>query len=150
MNTKNLKTDRDKLLTIYQKLVIESALLSIKNEKLEKFIDSKFFENLSEDIKESNHKQYSSQQKLIRSLFSKISAFVDEHNITEAEMDFQTKGEQIIGRFNASGKSEVDEIKLEAITLINSIDAVAKDQRRASIAYTEIEKGVMMAIKSLF
>jgi hypothetical protein len=60
------------------------------------------------------------------------------------------KGVEIIGKFNNQNKTEVDEIKEKAIELINLIDSYGKDERRKSIAFTEIEKGVMFGVKSLF
>ena len=50
-----------------------------------------------------------------------------------------SKGQEIIGKFNASEKSEVD-----------LIEEYGKDQRRKATAITNVEQGVMWAIKSLF
>lgn len=61
-----------------------------------------------------------------------------------------TKGEQIIGSFNASGEAAVDKIKAKAIELIDLIEVEGKDPRRKSMAISEIEKGTMLAVKSLF
>lgn len=61
-----------------------------------------------------------------------------------------TKGEQIIGTFNAEGKSDVDRIKSAAIELVNIIEEVGKDPRRKAAAITDIEKGTMMALRALF
>ena len=61
-----------------------------------------------------------------------------------------SKGEQIIGTFNAESRSDVDKIKEKAIELVNLIEELGKDPRRKAAAITDIEKGVMMAVKSLF
>ena len=61
-----------------------------------------------------------------------------------------SKGQEIIGKFNASEKSEVDLIKEKAIELVDSIEEYGKDPRRKATAITNIEQGVMWAIKSLF
>lgn len=61
-----------------------------------------------------------------------------------------SKGEQIIGRFNASGSPEVETIKSAAIELVNKIEELGIDPRRKAAAITQIEMGAMMAIKSLF
>lgn len=61
-----------------------------------------------------------------------------------------TKGEEIIGRFNSENKTEVDLIKEKAIELINLIEQYGKDPRRKAKSFTDIETGVMFAVKSLF
>ena len=61
-----------------------------------------------------------------------------------------SKGQEIIGKFNASEKSEVDLIKEKAIELVDLIEGYGKDPRRKATAITNIEQGVMWAIKSLF
>lgn len=61
-----------------------------------------------------------------------------------------SKGEEIIGTFNVNENPDVRTIKESAIELINKIEVLGKDPRRKATAYTEIEKGVMMAVKSLF
>jgi len=61
-----------------------------------------------------------------------------------------TKGEQIIGKFNNENRSDVDLIKEKAIELVNLIEEKGKDARRKAAAITQIEFGVMMAVKSLF
>lgn len=61
-----------------------------------------------------------------------------------------SKGQDIIGKFNASEKSEVDLIKEKAIELIDLIEEYGKDPRRKATAITNIEQGVMWAVKSLF
>ena len=61
-----------------------------------------------------------------------------------------TKGEEIIGKFNAENRTDVDKIKEKAIELVNLIQEVGKDHRRVATAITDIEKGTMMAVKSLF
>ena len=61
-----------------------------------------------------------------------------------------TKGEQIIGKFNNESKTEIDQIKGKAIELVNLIEELGKDPRRKAAAITDIEKGTMMAVKSLF
>lgn len=61
-----------------------------------------------------------------------------------------SKGQEIIGKFNASEKSEVDLIKEKAIELVDLIKEYGKDPRRKATAITDIEKGTMMAVKSLF
>lgn len=61
-----------------------------------------------------------------------------------------TKGEQIIGTFNPSSEQDVDLIKQKAIELVNLIEEKGKDPRRKAAAITQIEFGVMMAVKSLF
>ena len=70
--------------------------------------------------------------------------------LSKAHINVLTKGEEIIGRFNFADKREIDEIKLEAITLINTIDSYGQDPRRKATANTDIEKATMMAVKSLF
>ncbi|GEM_PF-5479750 len=61
-----------------------------------------------------------------------------------------TKGEQIIGKFNNENRTDVDLIKEKAIELVNLIEEKGKDPRRKATAITDIEKGTMMAVKSLF
>ena len=61
-----------------------------------------------------------------------------------------TKGEQIIGKFNNENRTDVDLIKEKAIDLVNLIEEKGKDPRRKATAITDIEKGTMMAVKSLF
>lgn len=61
-----------------------------------------------------------------------------------------TKGEEIIGTFNSESRSEVDQIKGKAIELVNLVEELGKNPRRKATAITDIEKGVMMAVKSLF
>lgn len=62
----------------------------------------------------------------------------------------QTKGEEIIGTFNPSGTSGVDQIKAKATELVNLIEELGLCPRRKATAITDIEKGTMMAVKSLF
>ena len=73
--------------------------------------------------------------------------------IENPQTDFESEksmGELIIGSFNSGEKAQaVDEIKLGAINLINDIDDLGKDGRRKAIAFTDIEKGTIMAVKSL-
>ncbi|MDM1499043.1 Acb2/Tad1 domain-containing protein [Myroides odoratimimus] len=61
-----------------------------------------------------------------------------------------SKGEEIIGRFNNESRESVDLIKGKAIELVNLIEELGKDPRRKAAAITDIEKGTMMAVKSLF
>lgn len=61
-----------------------------------------------------------------------------------------SKGEQIIGKFNNENRTDVDLIKEKAIELVNLIEEKGIDPRRKAAAITDIEKGVMMAVKSLF
>lgn len=61
-----------------------------------------------------------------------------------------SKGEQIIGTFNSENRNDVDLIKEKAIELVNLIEEKEKDPRRKASAITQIEFGVMMAVKSLF
>lgn len=60
-----------------------------------------------------------------------------------------SKGEEIIGRFNNESRESVDLIKGKAIELVNLIEELGKDPRRKAAAITDIEKGTMMAVKSL-
>lgn len=61
-----------------------------------------------------------------------------------------SKGEQVIGRFNSESREAIDVVKQKAIDLIDLIEEHGKDERRKGIAIEDIEKGVMMAVKSLF
>lgn len=61
-----------------------------------------------------------------------------------------SKGTEIIGTFNNENRSDVDEIKAKASELVDLIEALGKDPRRKATAITDIEKGTMMAVKSLF
>lgn len=61
-----------------------------------------------------------------------------------------TKGEEIIGKFNPNSVESVDLIKQKAIELVNIIEEVGKCPRRKATSYTDIEKGTMMAVKSLY
>lgn len=61
-----------------------------------------------------------------------------------------TRGELIIGTFNASSEEAVNNIKQKAIELVDLIEEQGKCPRRKAIAITQIELGVMMGIKSLF
>lgn len=61
-----------------------------------------------------------------------------------------TKGEEIIGKFNSENRTDVDRIKEKAIELVDLIEELGKDPRRKAAAITDIEKGTMMAVKSLF
>jgi hypothetical protein len=66
------------------------------------------------------------------------------------KIKMMTKGEQIIGKFNSESRSDVDRIKEKAIELVNLIEELGKDPRRKATAITNIETGVMYAVKSLF
>lgn len=61
-----------------------------------------------------------------------------------------TKGEQVIGTFNSENRNDVDLIKEKAIELVNLIEEKGVNPRRKDTAITQIELGVMMAVKSLF
>lgn len=61
-----------------------------------------------------------------------------------------TKGTEIIGTFNNENRSDVDRIKEKASELVDLIEDLGKDPRRKAAAITDIEKGTMMAVKSLF
>lgn len=61
-----------------------------------------------------------------------------------------SKGEQIIGKFNNENRSDIDLIKEKAIELVNLIEEKGNDPRRKATSITQIELGVMMAVKSLF
>jgi hypothetical protein len=60
------------------------------------------------------------------------------------------KGTEIIGTFNNENRNDVDKIKEKASELVDLIDLLGKDPRRKAAAITDIEKGTMMAVKSLF
>ena len=61
-----------------------------------------------------------------------------------------TKGEQIIGKFNAQSASDVNLIKEKATELVNLIEELGKDPRRKATAITHVETASMYAVKSLF
>lgn len=61
-----------------------------------------------------------------------------------------SKGLEIIGTFNPSSEEGVDLIKKKAVELIDLIDKYGKCPRRKAAAITDIEKGQMMGVKSLF
>lgn len=61
-----------------------------------------------------------------------------------------SKGEQVIGSFNPSSDSAVDEIKGAAIKLINVIDGAIGDGRRKTATINQVEQAQMMAVKELF
>lgn len=65
-----------------------------------------------------------------------------------AETSEKTRGELVIGKINPTDTVEQVNLKLHAIDFINMIDVYGKDQRRNSIAITEIEQATMMAVKS--
>lgn len=67
----------------------------------------------------------------------------------------QTYGEYLVGStFNPSGNEKVDQIKKMAAYLINEIEDIKysdtpdESARCASIAITNIEQGVMWAVKA--
>ncbi len=134
----------------FRKVKIEKELLTIKINKLKKFIDSDFFKNQDKTMQDWRKKQLTAMGDYQGSLMSVMSCFMAEHGDAIEKEVVLTKGEEIIGSFNPNNLSEVDEIKLEAITLINTIDAAGKDPRRKAKSFTDIEQGAMFAVKSLF
>ena len=133
---------------IARKLIIEIELDSIKADKLGKFTKSEFFKTLDKFYQHECESQ-------LESMIDKIGFLKSRHleltkDFTKDQLNVLTKGEEIIGRFNFADKREIDEIKLEAITLINTIDSYGQDPRRKATANTDIEKATMMAVKSLF
>lgn len=66
-----------------------------------------------------------------------------------------TEGEYRVGvNFNPSNNPAVDDIKIRAAGLIDTLDAIAKDRahpgaRCAAIAMTEIESAAMWAVKAV-
>lgn len=133
---------------IARKLIIELELDAIKTEKLKKFVKSDFFETLDVQYKAHSIAQLASMTEKLKNLKARHLELTKD--FTHEQLNVLTKGEEIIGRFNFANKREIDEIKLEAITLINTIDALGEDPRRKATAITDIEKATMMAIKSLF
>ena len=135
---------------LFKKMQAEKAYVQLKLGKLKDFISSESFNKfLSLEMQEIKKQQAIAME-----------AYVDSLNKADTQMcienkglhctEFQSKGVEIIGTFNHAGNTAVDEIKLGAINLINDIEDLGKDSRRKAMSYTEIEKGAMIAVKSLF
>ena len=134
----------------FRKVKIEKELLTIKINKLRKFIDSEFFKTQDKTMQNWRKNQLKAMFDYQGSLMSVMSCFMVEHGDKIENEEELTPGEIHIGRFNASNLSEIDEIKLEAITLINTIDAIGRDGYRKEKSFHDIETGVMYGVKSFF
>ena len=123
----------------------------MKLNKLKDFIQSDLFKKiLSEEMQEIKIAQSQAMEAYVAFLDEALTQMIIENPQTDFESE-KSMGELIIGSFNSGEKAQaVDEIKLGAINLINDIDDLGKDGRRKAIAFTDIEKGTMMAVKSLF
>lgn len=133
---------------IARKLVIEIALEGIKLGKLENFIKSEGFNDLESVVQTESKNQAKAMIDKILSLNARYKAMTKDFK--EEQFDVITKGEEIIGNFNPSNVQAVDEIKLEAITLINTAQSHSKEPRRFAKGCTDIETGTMFFVKSLF
>lgn len=136
---------------IYTKMHSEKCYVKLKLNKLKDFIQSDLFKKiLSEEMQEIKIAQSQAMEAYVAFLDEALTQMIIENPHTDFESE-KSMGELIIGSFNSGEKAQaVDEIKLGAINLINDIDDLGKDVRRKAIAFTDIEKGTMMAVKSLF
>jgi len=135
---------------VFKKMQAEKAYVALKLGKLKAFISSPSFEKfLSPKMQEIKKAQAVAMEAYVDALSEADTQMCIENDGLHCT-DFQSKGVEVIGTFNHAGSSAIDEIKLGAINLINDIEDLGKDARRKAIAYTDIEKGIMMAVKSLF
>lgn len=135
---------------IYTKMHSEKCYVKLKLNKLKDFIQSDLFKKiLSEEMQEIKIAQSQAMEAYVAFLDEALTQMIIENPQTDFESE-KSMGELIIGSFNSGEKAQaVDEIKLGAINLINDIDDLGKDGRRKAIAFTDIEKGTIMAVKSL-
>ena len=61
-----------------------------------------------------------------------------------------SKGESIIGTFNSTGDPKVEALKKKAAELVDLIEEIDGCPRRKAIAITNIETGLMFAVKAMF
>lgn len=132
---------------IARKLIIEMELEALKLHKLTSFMNTSFYKTLDSNYRMDCEMQQNTMRVKVAQLKKRHKALTS--GFTLAQLDMLTKGEEIIGRFNPSNDECIDEIKLEAITLINTIDSYKGNPRRVSTSITDIEKATMMAVKSL-
>lgn len=131
----------------YNKVCIEKIGLDLEISKLENFLKEPKY--VSERMIEAMGMQLESMIHYSKNLSERIKLFLIE-NPELVGNNLLTKGEELIGNFNPNDNPKVAEIKNRATQLINCIDAFGLEPRRKSIAFTEIEKGQMFAVKSLF
>ena len=135
---------------VFKKMQAEKAYVELKLGKLKAFISSEnFVKFLSPEMQEIRQQQATAMQAYVDALSKADTQMCIENNGLHCTQ-FQSKGVELIGIFNHNGNSAVDEIKLGAINLINDIEDLGKDPRRKVASFTDIEKGTMMAVKSLF
>lgn len=135
---------------VFKKMQAEQAYVALKLGKLKAFISSENFEKfLSPEMQEIKKQQALAMEAYVNALSKADTQMCIENDGLHCTK-FQSKGVEVIGTFNHAGNSAVDEIKLGAINLINDIDDLGKDPRRKAASFTDIEKGAMMAVKSLF
>ena len=135
---------------IFKKMQAEQAYIALKLGKLKVFISSEDFGKfLSLEMQEIKKQQAEAMQAYVDALSKAGTQMCIENNGLNCT-EFKSKGVEVIGAFNPDVNTAIDEIKLGAINLINDIEDLGKDPRRQATSFTDIEKGVMMAVKSLF
>jgi len=134
----------------YSKVNSEYQALGLEIMKLKNFL------SLGNSINIVSKEMYSTMETQLKEMIAyhgtlgnRILLF-EKENPGIKEFIHCSKGAQVIGQFNPSGNTQVEEIKLRAAQLINCINAFGKDPRRVATAITDIEKAQMMAVKSLF
>lgn len=132
---------------IIKELEIEKALLDFKVERLHAFILTEKFNSLAEVQKNFLLDQHKAMKDYSSALLGRIEDLKATNILDE---NIKTKGEEIIGNFNPGFNDNVAELKLQATSLINFIEKEGKDPRRKAKSYTDIEQGLMFAVKSLF
>lgn len=146
-NTEKTVAIPEGTLNAYRKVLIERDGLSLEMEKLNQFLKNPKY--VSADMVDAMERQYHYMKLYYISLNERIDIFRKEIEGIDNDVTL-TKGEEIIGKFNSTANLHVEELKNRAIQLINAINVYGKSPRRNAIAITDIEKGTMMGVKSLF
>lgn len=128
---------------IFEELGIEKALLLAKLERLKNFTKTKKFKDLPPFDQGLLLQQEEVMKKYADILGARVQS-IEDTNILDPNL--HTPGMDIIGH---SGESDALEVKYRAMELINFIDKISVNPRRKALANTNIETGVMYAVKSL-
>lgn len=139
-----------------KRLQDEYAELRSRSESLFYFIDrDSRYEKLTRIQQYLLRKQLLEMRDYLATLGKRIAieTLMLENKELSESLETNDKGLEIIGgfeTFNYDEKQEVFEIKEQARRLIETIEKHGKNQRRKAMAFSDIEKGVMCAVKSLF
>lgn len=131
---------------VLKSLIIERTLLNFKIHRLHEFLKTDIFKSLNETEQEGLLEQEVGMKAYSDALFKRINNIKENFEVDEETL---TKGEEVIGLFGAEHEL-VKELKLNAIHLIDYIDSISSNSYRKAKAFTDIETGVMFAVKSLF